>query len=333
MENRNEKMRAVIIEKPGGPEVLSLGAAPRPSAGPEELLVKVEATALNRADLLQRQGSYPPPAGASPILGLEMAGTVVEAGSSTPAWNPGDRLCGLLPGGGYAEYAVIHRDLAIPLLPSMSFEEGAAIPEVFLTAFQALHWYGEVDAHKRVLIHAGASGVGTAAIQLAKAAGATVFVTASAGKHRRCLDLGADLAIDYKTEDFADRVLAETAGEGADVIVDFIGAPYFEQNLRGLALDGRLIMLATLGGAKTDLNLRALFKKRASLFASTLRSRSLQYKVRLTQEFAGLAMPMFEEGILKPVIDRVYDWSEVAEAHRYMAENRNVGKIVLRVSG
>lgn len=328
-----ESMRAVIVDGEGAPEDLAVRTVERPTLGPDELLVRVHATALNRADLLQREGKYPPPPGASPILGLEMAGTVEEVGQTGATWNPGDRLCGLLPGGGYAEYAVIHRDLAIPMLPSMSFEEAAAIPEVFLTAFQALHWYGEIDAHKSVLIHAGASGVGTAAIQLTKAAGATAFVTASSGKHDACLSLGADLAIDYKTEDFVERVRDVTDGRGADLILDFVGAPYFRKNLQVLALDGRLVLLATLGGSTVDrVNLRDLFSKRASLFASTLRSRSLEYKVRLTHDFTSYAMPLFEAGSLRPVIDRVFEWTDASDAHRYMGENRNVGKIVLRVT-
>lgn len=325
-------MKAIVIDEPGGPEKLSIGTVEKPVPQDDELLVRVHATALNRADLMQREGRYPPPEGASPILGLEMAGTVEAVGSACPTWNVGDRVCGLLPGGGYAEYAVIHRDLAIPLLPSLSFVEAAAIPEVFLTAFQALHWYGEIEAGKRVLIHAGASGVGTAGIQLARASGATVYVTASAGKHETCLALGAESAIDYKKEDFAERIDELTGGMGVDVIVDFIGAAYFKQNAYALAVDGRWILLATLGGSCVqEFDLRDLFRKRASFFASTLRSRDLEYKIRLTQDFTGLAMPLFEDGTLKPVVDRVFDWGDVADGHRYMGNNRNEGKIVLRV--
>lgn len=325
-------MRAVVAEGEGGPEVLSIGRTERPRPGPEELLVRVRATALNRADLLQREGKYPPPPGASEILGLEMAGTIEDVGSPTSTWNPGDRIFGLLPGGGYAEYAVIHRDMAIPMLPSMTYEEAAAIPEVFLTAFQAIHWYGQVDASMRVLIHAGASGVGTASIQLARAMGATVYVTASAGKHDACLALGAAAAIDYHREDFAERIASLTGGAGVDLIVDFIGAPYFQQNLDALAVDGRLILLATMGGSKVRaFNLRDLFRKRAHLITSTLRSRALEYKIQLTRDFTVHAMPMFEDGTLRPVVDRVFDWSDVRDAHSHMGENRNVGKIVLTV--
>ncbi len=325
-------MRAVVAREPGGPDVLEFDRVPLPAYGDDELLVRVRATALNRADLLQREGKYPPPRGASSVLGLEMAGTVEAVGRACTIWEAGDRVCGLLSGGGYAEYAVIHRDLAIPILPCHSFEEAAAIPEVFLTAFQALYWYGETSAGGAVLIHAGASGVGTAAVQLAAATGATVFVTASAAKHGACLDLGATEAIDYTTENFAERIAQATDGRGADVIIDFVGAPYFERNVASLAMDGRLILLAMLGGSRIDeVDLRSLFEKRARVFASTLRNRDLAYKIRLTQDVTIHAMPLFERGILRPVVDRILPWSDVAEAHKIMGENRNVGKLVLRV--
>lgn len=325
-------MKAVLVDEPGGPEKMRIGEYPRPPYGEDELLVRVKATALNRADLLQREGKYPPPPGASPLLGLEIAGIVEAMGANCQTWNLGDEVMGLLPGGGYAEYAVIHQDLAMPMLPNLSFEEAAAIPEVFLTAYQALYWYGRVDGGQHVLIHAGASGVGTAAIQLASGAGACVHITASAPKLEACRELGATTAVDYKSEDFVAAVLEATDGRGSDIILDFIGGPYFDRNVDVLAMDGRLILLATLGGGRLDsFDLRQLFKRRAHVFASTLRNRNLAYKVKLTQEFAGEMMPMFVDGSLRPIIDRVYDWQDVAEAHRHMDENRNVGKIVLRV--
>ena len=327
---RSEPMRAVLIDAPGGADGLYLGEHPKPSPTDDELLVRV--TALNRADLLQREGKYPPPEGASPILGLEMAGVVEEVGTDVQGWATGERVCALLPGGGYAEYAAIPHPLAMPVPEGLSFEEAAAIPEVFLTAFQALCWIGGVQAGERVLIHAGASGVGTAAIQLAKAAGAYVMVTASGPKLDRCRALGADVAIDYQREDFAARVREATGGHGADVVLDFVGAPYFEGNLEALALDGRLVLLAMLGGSKVgSFDLRALFKKRASLHATTLRARPLDYKIRLTQAFAKDVLPRFANGTLRPVIDRVYDWADVRAAHERMEANANVGKIVLRV--
>ena len=325
-------MRAVLIDQPGGADRLYLGDHPTPSPATDELLVRVRATALNRADLLQREGKYPPPEGASPILGLEMAGVVEETGTDVRGWESGDRVCALLPGGGYAEYATIPHPLAMAVPDGRSFEEAAAIPEVFLTAFQALHWIGRMAAGDNVLIHAGASGVGTAAIQLVKAAGGRPMVTASAPKLDRCRALGADVAVDYQTEDFAARVHEATGGRGADVILDFIGAPYFEKNIEALALDGRLVLLALLGGGKVEqLNLGALLKKRASLLATTLRARPLDYKIRLTQAFAEKVLPRFADGALHPVIDRVYDWTDVRAAHERMEANANVGKIVLKI--
>ena len=327
-------MKAVLVREAGGPENLYLGDAPRPKPADNELLVRVQATALNRADLLQRQGAYPPPKGASDILGLELAGTVVEVGAACEGWAVGDRVCGLLPGGGYAAYAVLPAPMAMPVPAILSFEEAAAIPEVFLTAFQALCWLGQLQEGERVLIHAGASGVGTAAIQLARAIGAVPYVTASAPKHDACLALGAEAAIDYKTEDFAARIADLTDGQGADVILDFIGASYFEANIQSLARDGRLVILALMGGRTVEaVDLRSLFAKRAHLLFTTLRSRSLAYKIDLTQAFASRMWPLFEEGRLKPVIDTVMDWQDVQEAHRRMEANKNIGKIVLRVNG
>lgn len=324
-------MRAILFDQPGDPDCMYLGEHPLPEPGPDELLVRVHVTALNRADTLQRRGNYPVPEGASSILGLEMAGTVEEMGANVMGWSAGDRVCGLLSGGGYAELCTIHHESAMAIPPGLSFEEAAAIPEVFLTAFQALHWIGRLEAGETVLIHAGASGVGTAATQLARMAGAVPFATASAGKHDVCRDAGAEAAIDYESEDFAARI-GELTERGADLIIDFIGAPYLDQNLRALAMDGRMVLLATLGGgAVGDFDLRRLFRKRAQITASTLRSRSQTYKNRLSAAFAAERLPLFANGTLRPVIDSVMDWSEVAEAHRRMEANENAGKIVLRV--
>lgn len=332
MSEHERMMRAVCVRAPGAADQLYLGEAERPAAGPGEVLVRVRATALNRADVLQRRGHYPPPEGASAILGLEMAGEVVALGKGVTRHQEGDAVCALLPGGGYAQYAAVPEVLAMPVPRGLSFEEAAALPEVFLTAFQALHWIARLEAGERVLIHAGASGVGTAALQLARLAGATAYATASAGKHARCLALGATRAIDYRTEDFAAVIADVTDGRGVDVIVDFIGAPYFHQNLDALAVDGRVVLLAQMGGAKVEqVDLRPFFRKRAQLTASTLRNRSEAYKARLTRDFEAYALPHFAEGRLKPVIDRVMDWGDVAEAHRVMEANANAGKIVLRV--
>lgn len=325
-------MRAVLVSEEGDPEHMTIGEVPTPTPGPDEVRVTVHATALNRADTFQRRGHYPPPEGASEILGLEMAGVVSETGAGVIDWQEGDRVFGLLAGGGYAEQVVVHKDLLMAVPPGLSMRDAAAIPEVFLTAYQALHWLGGLQSGHEVLLHAGASGVGTAAIQLAKEAGAHPYVTASAPKHEVCRDLGAEATIDYKTENFAERVEALTEGRGVDLILDFIGAPYFHKNVASLATDGRIIQLATLGGSTVEqVSLRDLMAKRVQLLTSTLRNRSRDYKVQLTQEFAADVLPGFVDGRLRSVIDSTYDWADVAEAHRRMENNENAGKIVLRV--
>lgn len=322
-------MRAVLCDKAGN-LVLQEVRVPEPTA--HQIRVSVLAAALNRADLLQRKGKHPPPPGASPVLGLEMAGVVESVGRAVTRWKRGNAVMGLLPGGGYAEYAVLHEDMAMPLPPNLGFVEGAAIPEVFLTAYQVLFLLGELRSGQTVLFHAGASGVGTAAIQLATQAGAEIFVTASGGKHAACLELGAALAVDYRSQDFADEVLGATNNRGVDLIVDCIGAPYFENNLRSLALDGRFVLLSTLAGADLDgLNLRTLFSKRAHLVATTLRNRTLEYKVMLTQRFAERNLALFQSGRLRPVIDSHFALEDVEAAHEHMRQCRNVGKIVLVV--
>jgi tumor protein p53-inducible protein 3 len=326
-------MRAIIINKYGGPEQLQLGEWPNPEPGDKEILVKIAATAVNRADIQQRMGKYPPPEGASPLLGLEMAGTVAGTGSGACRWKEGDTVCGLLPGGGYAEYAVIHKDLALPVPKGMSMIEAAAVPEVFMTAFQAVNWIAGLKKGEWILVHAGASGVGTAATQLAREMGAGgIIVTASGPKHETCRAMGADFAIDYKNEDFADAVKEHTENRGVDVVIDFIAAPYFTRNLEVLRTDGRLVILAFLGGVKPEgVNLVPVLTKRLQIIGTTLRSRSLEYKIELARDLYNFAWERFEEGRLEPVIDRVFALGDAAEAHRYMEEDKNSGKIVLTV--
>ena len=325
-------MKAILVNKPGGAEQLKLGEFPMPVCGEEEILVKVKATALNRADILQREGKYPPPIGVSPILGLEMSGTVEQAGSKVFKWKAGDRVFGLLPGGGYAEYAVIHENMAMEIPANLPYEDAAAIPEAFLTAFQTVKWLGELKAAEVVLIHAGASGVGTAAIQLAREIGAKIIITASKEKHGICKELGADLTIDYKTQNFKEEVLKFTNNYGADVIIDFIGGAYFKHNVESLTRDGRLVLLATLSGGKVDeFDMRQILTKRLKIVGSTLRSRSLDYQIKLTKEFKEFAYDKIKKGIIKPVIDEVFDWKYVEQAHIRMEENKNAGKIVLKI--
>lgn len=325
-------MKAVSILNPGPESTLVIEEHPMPAPSEGELLVQVHATALNRADLFQRSGRYAPPEGTSDIPGLEMAGVIADIGPGCRGWAAGERVCALLPGGGYAQYVVVPEDMAIRMPDAMSFEEAAAIPEVFLTAYQALFWLGRLKPGERVLIHAGASGVGTAAIQMARLTGASVYVTASAAKHDVCRTLGAHETIDYNTESFSERITSITGGEGVDLVIDFIGAPYFLDNIDVLGMDGRLVMLALMGGFELDtFKLNKLFRKRLHLKASTLRNRALSYKIKLTRVFVREMFSMFGDGLLKPVIDSVYAWEDVEEAQAYMAANKNRGKIVLRV--
>jgi putative PIG3 family NAD(P)H quinone oxidoreductase len=296
-------------------------------------LVKVAATAINRADTLQRRGKYPVPPGESEILGLEVSGEIVALGAGCQVRQVGERVCGLLGGGGHTEFAVLPEAMALPLPAELDLIEAAAIPEVFLTAFQALDWLADLQAGETLLVHAGASGVGTAAIQLARAKGAQVVVTASAGKHALCQQLGAAHCIDYRREDFAAVVAEQTGGKGVEVILDFIAAPYFQRNLDSLALDGRLVMLALLGGGKPEaVNLLPVLRKRLQILGSTLRNRPAAYKAALSRAFWSFAQEGFATGQLKPVIDRVLPWEKISEAHRLMEANENAGKVVLTVS-
>lgn len=325
-------MKAVLIKEFGGPEKMYIGETELPKISEKEILVKVKATALNRADTLQRAGMYPPPPGASSILGLEIAGLVHQVGPGVDKWKEGDAVFGLIPGGGYAAYARIHQDMALSIPQGMSFEQAAAIPEVFLTAYQALNWLAHIKENESILIHAGASGVGTAAIQLARSWKARIFCTASAAKHSLCKEMGAEECIDYKSQDFKEIVLKLTQDKGVNVVIDFIAAAYFQKNLDALSMDGRLVLLALLGGMQVNnFNMATLLRKRLSLIGSTLRARSLSYQIELTRDFWKFAESRFGSGELKPVIDSVLDWQEVAEGHRKMEANLNAGKIILKV--
>jgi tumor protein p53-inducible protein 3 len=325
-------MKAVTISNFGPPEEMTISEVPNPENSDHEILVRVHATALNRADLLQRQGKYPPPQGESEIMGLEMAGLVHKIGNKVTKWKEGDAVCGLLPGGGYAQLAKVHEDMAWPVPKGFSMEKAVAIPEVFLTAFQAIRWLADLQKGERLLIHAGASGVGTAAIQIAGALGAHPMVTASQSKHDFCIALGATHTIDYKSENFEEIVRQLTNGKGVNVIMDFIGGPYFQQNLNSLALDGRLVIQGFMGGPNlSDVNLAPILRKRLKVIGSTLRSRTLDYKIALAKDLYKFAWPLFESGSMKPIVDSVFDWEEVVKAHQYMEANKNIGKIVLKV--
>ncbi|MGB9753420.1 MAG: NADPH:quinone oxidoreductase [Roseiflexus castenholzii] len=322
-------MKAILFDTPGAPDVLQYGDAPDPTPGPDELLVRVRATAVNRADLLQRRGVYAPPPGASPILGLELAGEVV---TPTGQWRAGDRVMAVVTGGGYAELAVVPAGMAMRIPENLSFEEAAAIPEAFLTAFLNMFTLSALQAGETVLIHAGASGVGTAAIQLARVAGARVFATAgSAEKLALCRELGAELVINYREESFAMRVLEATGGRGVDLILDFVGAPYWQQNTAALALDGRLQLIGFLGGSTGQIDLGPIMTKRLRVTGATLRRTPLSQKIALTADFVAFAHDRLARGELRPIIDTIYPLRNAAEAHRVMEANRNAGKLVLRV--
>lgn len=326
-------MRAVLVPEPGPAGNMVIDDTPPPVPKANELLVNVQATAVNRADTLQRRGFYPPPAGASEILGLEMSGVVEQVGSAVKNFQQGDPVFGLLPGGGYAEYAVIREDMAQPLPAFLSPTDAVAIPEVFLTAYQALRWLANFTPGETVLIHAGASGVGTAAIQLAQQMeAAQTLVTASEAKHELCLKLGATEAIDYQKQSFREVVADATEGAGVNVIIDFIMAPYFTDNLNSLSRDGRLIMLAALGGGHVDdVDLRKILAKRLQITGSTLRSRSPSYQAALSKEFFNYALPLFKSKKLKPIIDSVFSWKKVVQAHEYVEANKSAGKVILTI--
>lgn len=326
-------MKAILLKEPGGPEQLYLGETKKPIPSSHEVLIKVKATALNRADTLQRMGKYPPPFGASSIIGLEVSGIIEAVGEQVKEWKVGDKVCALLAGGGYAEFVTVHSQCLISIPNVFDFEKAAAIPEVFLTAFQALFYLSKLQKGESILIHAGASGVGTAAIQLAKSLGAKqIIVTASAGKHQICQDLGADVTIDYKTQNFEEVVAKITEGKGVDVIIDFLAAPYFQKNINSLNFDGRMVMLALMGGWKVEeLILANILRKRLHIMGSTLRARTIEYKIGLINDFSDYALKRFTKGELQPVIDSIFDWSDVADAHRLIESNKNSGKIILKV--
>ena len=325
-------MRAITFAAPGGPEVLRLTTVADPVPTPEQVLVRVRATALNRADTMQRTGNYPPPPGESDILGLELAGEVEAVGAAVKGIAPGDRVFGLVGSGGYAEKAVIDARMAIPIPAGWSFAQAAAVPEVFFTAQETLFTLGGLKEGETVLIHAAASGVGTAGMQMARETGARILVTAgSTEKMQRCIELGATAGCNYKERDFADWVKEVTKGQGVDLIEDFIGAAYWDQNLRCLKTGGRLVLVGLMGGAKVEANLGLLMTKRLQVFGSVLRSRPLADKIAITQRFRIHWLPLLAAGRIKPIIDRVFPLAQASDAHRYMEENRNVGKIILGV--
>lgn len=328
-------MKAIRIAEHGDPDVLELEEVEEPVPGPEDVLVEVRATALNRADLMQRRGHYPAPPGApADIPGLEFAGVVLAVGQRVRTVAPGDRVMGLLGGGGYAERVVTPEGMILPIPGALSFGEAAAIPEVFFTAYDALFRQADFESGERLLVHAAGGGVGTAALQLARVAGAaTIFGTASEAKLEGIAAAGLplDVAIDYRKRSFARVIETETVGEGVHVVLDAIGAEYWEGNIASLATRGRMVLVGLLGGNRTEIEMGVLLRERLRIIGTVLRARSLEEKLALTREIRERLLPLFEDGRLRPVVDRSFPLEEAADAHRWMAENRNLGKIVLEV--
>jgi len=326
-------MKAIVVSEPGGPDKLELGEAPEPAPADGKVLLDVKATALNRADLLQRRGMYPPPEGASDILGLECSGVVAELGPGASGLKAGDRVMALLPGGGYAERVTLPARMAIPIPGSMSFEHAAAIPEAFLTAREALFTLGRLEAGSFVLIHAAAGGVGSAAVQLAHQHGAHVLATAgSDDKLARLGELGADTLINYKSQNFVAVAKEATGGHGVDVVLDFIGGSYWDKHAACMAVGGRCVVIGVLGGPTVNVNLAQLLMRRYQILGLVMRSRPVPDKIAITEAFVRDSLPLFSDGRLAPVIDSVYPLSEARQAHERMELNKNTGKIVLKVA-
>jgi putative PIG3 family NAD(P)H quinone oxidoreductase len=323
-------MRAVIVASPGGPEQLHVEDLPDPVIGDGEVLIAVAAAGVNRADLLQRMGHYPPPPGASDILGLEVSGRVAGVGRDVSTVVEGDRVMALLAGGGYAELAAVPAAQVVRVPDNLDLIEAGGIPEVFITAHDALFTRARLQDGETVLIHGGGGGVGTAAIQLAKTHGCRVLVTAgSAAKLARCIELGADAGINYATEDFVARTRELTDGRGADVVLDIMGASYLGRNLDVVAADGRIVVIGMQGGTHADIDLGVMMRRRVSLISTALRARPAAQKATIVAAFAADVVPALAAGTLRAVIDRVLPLEDAAEAHRLMESSGAVGKIVL----
>ena len=324
-------MRAVVLRSHGGPEVLTIEEVDDPAPGRDEIVVDVEQTALNRADVLQRMGLYPDPRNRSiEIPGLEFAGVVSAVGSDVTEWTVGDRVMGIEAGGCYAERVVTHARQALPVPSAVASSDAAAIPEVFLTAWDALVVQGGLTSGRWALVHAGASGVGTAAIQIAKAIGARIAVTCSAGKADACRELGADVVLDRSPSDWLAGLSAQVPG-GVDVILDVIGGDETDRNLRAVRTDGSIVQVGLMGGGTASVNVGLILSKRITWIGTTLRARPIERKLAICRRFADEVLPLFDSGELRPVVDSRYAFDDIAEAHRHMEANANIGKILIDV--
>lgn len=330
--DRPESMKQIVVSAPGGPDVLVLRDAPVPRPGPGEVLIRVGAAGVNRADLMQREGNYPPPPGASDVLGLEVAGTVAAVGPDAGTWQAGDAVCALLTGGGYAEYCLAPAPQCLPVPPGLSVTEAAAAPEACFTVWANVFQRGRLTAGETLLMHGGSSGIGTTAIQMGKALGARVFATAgSDAKCAECLSLGADAVINYRREDFVARVKEFTDGRGVDVILDMVGGDYFQKNTDALAVEGRLVFIATQQGSKVEFDFRPLMTKRLSIMGSTLRPLPIAQKGAIAREVQERVWPLLASGQIRPIVDSTFPLADAADAHRRMESGAHIGKIVLTV--
>ena len=326
-----ETMRCVeIAGKDGPPEVLKIAVRPRPAAGEDEVLIRVRAAGVNRPDVLQRQGGYPPPPGASDIPGLEVAGEIVELGAKVEAWKVGDPVCALVTGGGYAEYVAAPAPQCLPIPKGLSLVEAAGLPETFFTVWTNVFERGRLQAGETLLVHGGSSGIGTTAIQMASRLGAKVFATAgSRDKCAACERLGAAKAINYRETDFAEAVKALTDGKGVDVILDMVGADYVERNISCLATEGRMVQIGFKKGSKVEINFMPLMLKRLTYTGSTLRIQSVASKGRMARALHARVWQLIESGAIRPVVHATFALERAAEAHRLMESNAHIGKIIL----
>lgn len=325
-------MRAITISAPGGPDVLTLEEVPDPSPGPGEVLIDIAAAGLNRADLLQRQGLYPPPPGAPPYPGMECSGTVAAVGEGVTQWKPGDQVCALLGGGGYAEKVVVEAGHVLPVPDGVGLVEAAGLPEAACTVHSNVVTLGRLSAKETFMIQGGASGIGTFAIQLGRALGTTVACTAGTqAKLERCRELGASLAISYRDQDFVAELSEFTSGRGADVILDVMGASYLMRNISALASNGRLVIIGMQGGTRTEIDLNALLRKRASVIATTLRARPSHEKTAIVAAVREQVWPLVANGQVRPVIDTIVPLAEARRAHELMEAGAHTGKILLSV--
>ena len=324
-------MKAIVITHPGDPEVLQMQERPQPVCKAGEVLIQVEAAGVNRPDVSQRKGNYPPPPGASPdIPGLEIAGTIIETGPDVSRWKVGDKVCALVTGGGYAEYCTAPEGQCLPVPVNLTFIDAASLPETFFTVWSNVFDRGQLKAGETLLVHGGSSGIGVAAIQMAKALGAMVYVTAGSDeKCRFCEELGAAKAINYKTENFVDAITALTGEKGVDVILDMVGGDYAQNNLRSLANDGRLVMINMMMGKDVQVDLSLVMTKRLTITGSTLRSRDTAFKSAIAQNLEKTIWPLLASGKIKPVIHKVFAAEKAADAHRLMESSQHIGKIVL----